>query len=92
MNKMYLMKYKVNYTPQTKYKLFSSFEAATNFHRTYEHHILNRKRQIELEQLAFITHYDIIVLDVDLTEQSYIAHQQGNCSVEKCQEESKEVA
>lgn len=78
MKKMYLMKYKVNYTPQTKYKLFSSFEAATNFHITYKHHILNGREYIkqklsntQIPTIGFITHYDIIVLEVDTTEESY---------------------
>ncbi|WP_174480281.1 hypothetical protein [Spiroplasma endosymbiont of Danaus chrysippus] len=54
---VYLIKYKVNYTFETKYKAFCTFVEASNFHKNYKNHLLEN---------AFITHYEILVLEVDM--------------------------
>ncbi|WJG70446.1 MULTISPECIES: hypothetical protein [Spiroplasma] len=54
---VYLIKYQVNYTDETKYKVFSTFKDANNFHRNYKHHLLEN---------AFITHYEILVMELDM--------------------------
>lgn len=64
-NIIYLMKYKVSYIYETKYKAFRTFEEATKFHRNYKHHILNNDSYTpNQKQEAFITHFEIIVLDL----------------------------
>lgn len=64
---IYLMKYKVNYTFETKYKVFKSFEEATLFHKNYKHHVLNHDYGYN-DKIAFITHYEILVLDTDFNQ------------------------
>ncbi|WP_174480025.1 MULTISPECIES: hypothetical protein [unclassified Spiroplasma] len=60
MSYIYLVKYKVNYTDETKYKVFCTFIDANNFHRNYKHHLLEN---------AFITHYEILVLEVYISKE-----------------------
>ncbi|WP_174480488.1 hypothetical protein [Spiroplasma endosymbiont of Danaus chrysippus] len=40
-----------------KYKAFCTFVEASNFHKNYKHRLLEN---------AFITHYEILVLEVDM--------------------------
>ncbi len=57
MSYIYLVKYQVNYTDETKYKVFWNFIDANNFHRNYKHHLLEN---------AFITHYEILAFELDM--------------------------
>ncbi|CAB1054318.1 hypothetical protein [Spiroplasma endosymbiont of Danaus chrysippus] len=63
----YLLKYKVNYVYETKYKLFSTIENVINFHKNYKHHILTGSYNSQKNQEpAFITHYEILVMELDI--------------------------
>lgn len=67
MKYVYLLKYKVNYTDEVKSKVFLTIEEAINFHTNYKHHILNKHRN-SLEIEAFITHYEILVMELDFKQ------------------------
>lgn len=70
-NLIYLMKYKVNYTEELKYKAFRTFEDATYFHQNYNHHLapINfMERPMNCPEPFFITHFEIIVLDLDFLQ------------------------
>ncbi|WP_339046988.1 hypothetical protein [Spiroplasma endosymbiont of Colias croceus] len=64
----YLLKYKVNYVYETKYKLFSTIENANNFLKNYKHHVLTGSYNAQkYQEPAFITHYEILVMEIDIT-------------------------
>lgn len=63
----YLLKYKVNYVYEKKYKLFSTIENANNFLKNYKHHILTGSYNAQkYQEPAFITHYEILVMELDI--------------------------
>ncbi|WP_375318316.1 hypothetical protein [Spiroplasma endosymbiont of Virgichneumon dumeticola] len=63
----YLLKYKVNYTDEIKYKVFTKIENAINFHKNYKHPILNDNTfERIVTQQAFITNYEILVMELDI--------------------------
>ncbi|WP_375316839.1 hypothetical protein [Spiroplasma endosymbiont of Virgichneumon dumeticola] len=63
----YLLKYKVNYTDETKYKVFTKIENAINFHKNYKHPILNDNNfERIVTTKAFITNYEILVMELDI--------------------------
>lgn len=68
MSYIYLVKYKVNYTFETKYKAFCTFVEATNFHKNYKHHLLED---------AYIIHYEILVMEV------YISKEESDMKIKK---------
>ncbi|WP_375316904.1 hypothetical protein [Spiroplasma endosymbiont of Virgichneumon dumeticola] len=62
----YLLKYKVNYTDEIKYKVFTKIENAINFHKNYKHPILNDTYERIVTTKAFITNYEILVMELDI--------------------------
>ncbi|WP_342276394.1 hypothetical protein [Spiroplasma endosymbiont of Nebria brevicollis] len=66
MQYVYLLKYTVNYTNEIKYKVFTKIENAINFHKNYKHHILKVPYYDYQEPEAFITHYEILVMKLDI--------------------------
>ncbi len=62
MKYVYLLQYTVNYTDVIKQKVFLTIEEAINFHRNYKHHLLED---------AYITHYEILVLELDINLRNF---------------------